>query len=332
MKNLGYKFALIALTTALGLIALYPPREKLKLGIDLSGGTILVYEVVKENLDQKTFNMNELISTLKTRIDPNGVQEIPIRQIGGNRFEIILPEKSAEEVEEVKRNLTDVGALEFRILANQKHDKDVIDRALSPGGMTKAPSRYMWAKLGEVSTGKEPRFTDTKIIDPNQSWKKNIYNGQKVELTGKGSSGGEETEALTVKSNTGTTLTLAQPIGLKTVTSYRIEYNPSNIRGGDPTNPRGSDPIIREEKVAPGRSELYILCVKDRQEVSGKYLNPAGVRATTDEHLQPAVGFAFNHQGARKFGTLTRRSTRRSAIRGSSKAVGRGSRPRRWNT
>src|ERR1700730_14279528 len=106
MMNLGYKFALIAGTNAAGLIALCPPREKLKLGIDLSGGTILVYEVVKENLDQKTFNMNELISTLKTRIDPNGVQEIPIRQIGGNRFEIILPEKSAEEVEEVKRNLT----------------------------------------------------------------------------------------------------------------------------------------------------------------------------------------------------------------------------------
>ncbi|MFO0953877.1 MAG: protein translocase subunit SecD [Isosphaeraceae bacterium] len=306
MKNLGSKFALIAVTTLLGLYAMYPPEERLKLGIDLSGGTILVYEVLDENLDQKTFSMDELIATLKNRVDPNGVKEIPIRKIGNRRFEIILPEASAEEVEEVKRNLTDVGALEFRILANRKHDKDVIDRALSPTGLAKPPSRYMWARLGEVSTGTNPAFTDTTITDRSQTWKKNVYATQTVEITGKNASGTEETVAVPVKSNTGTTLTLDKAHGLKSVTGYRVAYNPSNIRGGDPMNPRGSDPIVREEKVAPGKTELYILLVKDRQDVSGKYLNPAGVKATTDEHLQPAVGFAFNRQGARKFGTLTR--------------------------
>ncbi len=91
MKNLGWKFALIGVTTLAGLLALWPPREKLKLGIDLSGGTILVYEVDKENLPAN-FNMDELIAALKHRVDPQGVQEIPIRKIGGNRLEIILPE------------------------------------------------------------------------------------------------------------------------------------------------------------------------------------------------------------------------------------------------
>ena len=38
---------------------LNPPREKLKLGIDLSGGTILVYEVMKENLSSN-FSIDEL--------------------------------------------------------------------------------------------------------------------------------------------------------------------------------------------------------------------------------------------------------------------------------
>ena len=33
---------------------IWPPQEKLKLGIDLSGGTILVYEVVNENLPLRT--------------------------------------------------------------------------------------------------------------------------------------------------------------------------------------------------------------------------------------------------------------------------------------
>ena len=83
--------------------------------------------------------MDELIAALKKRADPEGVKEIPIRKIGGNRIEIILPQASNEEVEEVKKMLTDVGSLEFRILANGKHDKDVVKRALGPRGLAKPP-------------------------------------------------------------------------------------------------------------------------------------------------------------------------------------------------
>ena len=36
----------------------------------------------------------------------------------------------------------------------------------------------------------------------------------------------------------------------------------SGIRGGDPANPRITDPIIREEKVGGNRTEIYILCAK----------------------------------------------------------------------
>ncbi len=45
MKKFGGKFALIIGLTLLGLISIWPPKDKLKTGIDLSGGTILVYEV-----------------------------------------------------------------------------------------------------------------------------------------------------------------------------------------------------------------------------------------------------------------------------------------------
>src|ERR1700684_4536593 len=89
-KTLQVKFGVIAFCTSAGLLALWPPQEKLKLGIDLSGGTILVYEVVKENLTA-AFSMDELITSLKHRVDPEGVREIPIRKIGSNRLEIILP-------------------------------------------------------------------------------------------------------------------------------------------------------------------------------------------------------------------------------------------------
>src|SRR5262249_45734939 len=173
MKDFLWRFVLIGGFTLAGLVAMWPPAQKLKLGIDLSGGTILVYEVVRENLPPG-FNMDELISALKKRADPEGVKEIPIRKIGGNRIEIILPQASNEEVEEVKKMLIDVGALEFRILANRKHDEKVMSYAQGPGGM-KAPSRYKWARLGEISTGTDPKFTETVITDLQQNWKKDLY-------------------------------------------------------------------------------------------------------------------------------------------------------------
>jgi len=307
MKRFTWKIALIVGSTLLGLICIWPPSQKLRLGIDLSGGTILVYEVVRENLPPG-FNMDELISALKKRADPEGVKEIPIRKIGGNRIEIILPQASNEEVEEVKKMLVDVGSLEFRILANRKHDKDVIPLALGPRGM-KAPPRYKWARLGEISSSSNAnniKSADTTITDLEQNWKKDLYAGTEVTLSGKDSSGNERTESIKVRRNSTNTLVLDKPHGLRSIASYRVEYNPSRIHAGDPNNPSPSDVIIREEKVAPGRIETYILCNLDRQgqEVTGKYLRQ--VRPDMDERLQPAVRFEFDRTGARKFGQLTR--------------------------
>src|SRR5262249_5518343 len=153
-------------------------------------------------------------------------------------------------VDEVKRMLTDVGALEFRILANRKQDAAVIDRALAPTGRAKPPAKYQWAKLGEVSTGTNPSFTADTITDPGQNWKKNRYAGISVELTGKDTSGVEQTVVVPIVKNTTNTLMLGRPITLKSITSYKVDYDPSEIRGGDPNSPRPGDPIIREDQVA----------------------------------------------------------------------------------
>lgn len=302
-KLVNWKSMLIVGSTLIGLLAMYPPSEKLKLGIDLSGGTILVYEVTPESLSSG-FDMDELIAALKQRADPQGVRETPIRKIGGNRIEIILPKASPEEVEEVKKMLTDVGSLEFRILANRKHDSEAIPRALGPGGLAKPPARYKWARLGEISTGTNPAFTADSITDPTQNWKRDEYAGTNVTLTGKDSSGAEKTVAALITRNSVDTLTLAEPHGLASIDSYRVEFNPSGIHAGDPDNPLPTDPIIREEKVSEGLTEIYILCVLDRQNVTGAYLSRAS--AQVDERMQPAVGFQFNRQGARRFGQLTR--------------------------
>ena len=83
-----------------------------------------------------------------------------------------------------------------------------------------------------------------------------------------------------MRRNTTNTLILDKPHGLKSVTSYRVEYNPSRIRGGDPNNLGPNDLIVREEKVAPGRIETWILCNLDRpgQEVTGQVPEASAAR------------------------------------------------------
>jgi SecD/SecF fusion protein len=66
-----------------------------KLGVDLVGGTILVYEVdetaSKFTDENKKFDPQELANAIKRRIDPTDLYNVTIRPVGASRIEIILP-------------------------------------------------------------------------------------------------------------------------------------------------------------------------------------------------------------------------------------------------
>jgi SecD/SecF fusion protein len=76
-----------------------------RLGVDLVGGTILVYEVdterlaeqQKDNPQAKAFNAGEMAAFLKRRIDPADLYNVTIRPVGETRFEIILPTGGAHQ-------------------------------------------------------------------------------------------------------------------------------------------------------------------------------------------------------------------------------------------
>jgi SecD/SecF fusion protein len=61
-----------------------------KLGVDLVGGTILVYEIDPDK-KPKDFKPEQLAAALKRRIDPADLYNVTIRSVGDTRVEIILP-------------------------------------------------------------------------------------------------------------------------------------------------------------------------------------------------------------------------------------------------
>ncbi|MDD5010989.1 MAG: protein translocase subunit SecD, partial [Phycisphaerae bacterium] len=77
---------------------LYPPGETLKPGIDLAGGTSLIYDIDTTGLDEgETDNLSQkLVPILMKRIDPGNIQNIVMRPQGDTRIEIQVPLSSAE--------------------------------------------------------------------------------------------------------------------------------------------------------------------------------------------------------------------------------------------
>jgi SecD/SecF fusion protein len=97
-KNLTWKIVLIIVLVVLAAWTLYPPSKTLKPGIDLAGGTSLIYEIDTHGLEEaeKKDLAQRMITVLRRRIDPANIQNLVWRPQGSTRFEIQMPLASAE--------------------------------------------------------------------------------------------------------------------------------------------------------------------------------------------------------------------------------------------
>ncbi len=142
MPTSGTRFGwvLLALTASVVVLVNKLPG----LGVDLSGGTILVYELNPEKLKSladaggQRVVSEDLIEPLTRRINPSGTQEIVLRPYGEKQIEIIVPEVDQLEVDRIKGLVEEAGVLRFAIVANPRQHAGQIDLAktqASKGGV-----------------------------------------------------------------------------------------------------------------------------------------------------------------------------------------------------
>ena len=99
MRTHLWKFLLVLLLVVLFGNAIFPPREKLKLGKDLAGGVTILYGVKpdpKTGRQPSTPQITQMVSVIRDRIDPKGVYDISIEALGTNQIEISMPLPSPE--------------------------------------------------------------------------------------------------------------------------------------------------------------------------------------------------------------------------------------------
>jgi SecD/SecF fusion protein len=169
MPTYGSRFGFILLAITASAVTL--TNKFPSLGIDLSGGTILVYELDPEKQAAvvdgggQRITSEDLVAPLTRRINPAGTQEIVIRPYGEQQIEIIIPQKDPDAVKRIKDLVEEAGQLRFAILANQFDHQTLINEAIEqaespqPGIATKdmvgspEDSLYgFWARIGFEET------------------------------------------------------------------------------------------------------------------------------------------------------------------------------------
>jgi SecD/SecF fusion protein len=100
-----------------------PISEAFNYGIDLAGGTNMVFQVyTEEGSDKQITNevMDQMVGAVIRRLNPSGTEEITVRKVGSDRIEVIIPGVDRELVEAKKKLISRLGSLEFGILANTR--------------------------------------------------------------------------------------------------------------------------------------------------------------------------------------------------------------------
>jgi preprotein translocase subunit SecD len=110
-RNLWILFAFIVILITLGIFIdipqspLWGQKVKALLGLDLIGGTELVYQADLSGSSDKIKDLNNLASVFRQRIDQLGVSEPTIQTSGSNRIIIDLP-----GVKDINQAVTRIGA------------------------------------------------------------------------------------------------------------------------------------------------------------------------------------------------------------------------------
>ncbi len=102
VQNVGRLIALIATLLAASLFLILVPSKPLRLGLDLAGGTRLMYVLditgaraqgVISAQETDVEVLQQQIEIIRSRIDPQGITEPVVRKAGENRIEILLPKQ-----------------------------------------------------------------------------------------------------------------------------------------------------------------------------------------------------------------------------------------------
>ena len=302
-------------------------RSQFRKGIDLAGGTILVYEVkAPEGKDTALTadDIKKLAENLKRRIDPADLRNVVVRPVGASRVEIILPfagsaggKEGANEdfVREVRALVGQAGVLEFRIVANPTDDREGIDDTQKLLQRADPDPKFKEELLDRARKGLPPPVPDrtytVKIRDNSQDDVRYEW----VEL------GREERDTLGVSNVYATPDQLPEK---KRGNTLYAELAAQRGRVHVMTYPQTAGVVLYSRdhietvkaKDEENKRVEYFMLTRVSKGDSFRVAGDIKLTAQVDSrNLNPAVAFNFNAAGANQFGRVTERNRKEQSFK-----------------
>lgn len=136
-KNIWKWLVLVGLT-AWSLAIVYPLSEKVKLGLDLQGGTRFVLQVDTSELSSDASHdaQSRALEVIRNRVDAMGVSEPVIYTEPGDRIIVEIPGLKTEDRERAIKNIQSAAFLEFRMVHpdNDRLTDEFMEKGIAPEG------------------------------------------------------------------------------------------------------------------------------------------------------------------------------------------------------
>jgi len=166
MKTSIWKWLILAVVTASSVALITPPDEKIKLGLDLQGGTSYTLEIDESKGLEGTVKdaQNRAIKVIRNRVDSMGVAEPIIYPDGDKRIVVQIPGMKAEDRARASENIRKAAFLEFRMV-HSKNDaliSNLFKDSKVPDGyeIVSLPNRgdgNFWVRKGNTVASEEER-------------------------------------------------------------------------------------------------------------------------------------------------------------------------------
>ena len=188
-RNDLWKWLILAIVSVLSAYVVIPPKEKIRLGLDLSGGTSFTIAIDKERMesDFRTESPDatdaeiaskvdaalrdadtRAVEVIRNRIDGLGVNEPVIQGGKDHRITVQLPGISEEARKAAEESIQSSAFLEFKLV--HARNSEMVDRIFSSG---KLPEGYVLADDGR-SFRRAPNYNDL-LKDPGYQRRLSLF-------------------------------------------------------------------------------------------------------------------------------------------------------------
>jgi len=114
---------LVMLLVAFSIATIWPPKEKIQLGLDIQGGTSFLIRLIGGDKEVNKGMLDQAVEVIRKRIDYFGVSEPVISPVGNDRILVQIPGLDTAKIQEAREQLSRVAKLEFRLVYPDNGDR-----------------------------------------------------------------------------------------------------------------------------------------------------------------------------------------------------------------